>query len=70
MPSQVRSEIKSPLEVRDGTEDVEHELSAGGGGVEALVVEADQVDALCLQAVHGLEQIAPRAPESIEPGDA
>ena len=33
-----------PLEVRDGTEDVEHEFAGGRGGVEPLL-QADQVDA-------------------------
>ena len=35
---------ETPLEVGDGTEDVEHQLAGSGRGVEALL-EADQVDA-------------------------
>ena len=57
------------LEVRDGTEDVEHELAGGRGGIEMLL-EADQVDAASLQAVDGLEQLAQRASQTVEPGDA
>ena len=56
------------LEVRDGTEDVEHELAGGRGGIEMLL-EADQVDAASLEAVDGLEQLAQRASQTVEPGD-
>ena len=57
------------FEVRDGTEDVEHELAGGRGGIETLL-EADQVDAAGLEAVNGFEQLAQRASQTVEPGDA
>ena len=44
------------FEVRDGAEDVEHEFTGRGRGVEALL-EADQVDAAGLEAVDGSEQL-------------
>ena len=58
-----------PLEVRDGTEDVEHEFAGGRGGVEALL-QADQVDAAGLEPVDGFEQLSERASQTVEPGDA
>ena len=42
--------------MRDGAEDVEHEFTGRGRGVEALL-EADQVDAAGLEAVDGFEQL-------------
>ena len=53
---------QSPLEVRDSTEDVEHELAGGGGGVEAPL-EADQVDACAF----GLSTVSSRS-HSERPG--
>ena len=57
------------LEVRDGIEDVEHELAGGRGGIETLL-EADQVDAAVLEAVDRFEQLLERASQAVEPGDA
>ena len=54
------------FEVRDGAEDVEHELAGGRGGVEALL-EAHEVDVSGLELVDGLKQLPERTPE---PGDA
>ena len=53
------------LEVRDGAEDVEHELAGSRGGVEALL-EADQVNAASLEIVDGLKKLAQRAPQTVE----
>ena len=55
--------------MRDGAEDVEHELAGGRGGVEALL-EADQVDATGLEVVDGLEQLPERAPQTVGARDA
>ena len=55
--------------MRNRTEDVEYELAGGRRGVEALL-EADQVDAAGLEAVDGFEQLAQRASQTVEPGDA
>ena len=57
------------LEVRDGAEDVEHELAGGRGGVKTLL-EADQVDATGLELVDGLEQLPERASHTVEVSDA
>ena len=57
------------LEVRDGTEDVEHELAGGRGGIETLL-EADQVDAAGVEAADRFEQLLERASQTVEPGDA
>ena len=67
MPSRVLSEM-SRREVRDGAEDVEHELASRGRGVEVLL-EADKVDAKCVELVHGLEQLLERTAEATEAGD-
>lgn len=45
------------LEMRDGAEEVEHELAGGRGGVEVLL-EAHQVDNSGLEGVNGLEQLS------------
>ena len=57
------------LEVRDGAENVKHELAGGRGGVEALL-EADQVDTSGLEVVDGLEQLPERAAQTVEASDA
>ena len=54
--------------MRDGAEDVEHELASRGRGVEVLL-EADKVDAKCVELVHGLEQLLERTAEAVEVGD-
>ena len=52
--------------MRDGTEDVEHELAGGRRGVEAIL-EAHEMDATGLEVGNDLEEFLERAPE---PGDA
>ena len=47
---------------------MEHELASRGRGVEVLL-EADKVDAKCVELVHGLEQLLERTAEAVEVGD-
>ena len=51
--------------MRDGPEDVEHELSSGGCCVDPLL-EADQVDLSGLKVIDGFQQLLERAAQSIK----
>lgn len=54
--------------MRDGPEDVEHELSSSGCCVDPFF-EADQVDLSGFEVVDGFQEFLERAPQSIEADD-
>ena len=69
MPSRVRSEMSRPSKCAIAPKTWNTSSPAGRRGVEALL-ETDQVDAAGLEAVDGFEQLAQRASQTVEPGDA
>ena len=69
MPSRGSLGDEPSLEVRDGAEDMEHELAGGRGGVEALL-EAHQVDARALRVSTVSSSSRSDRPQAVEPSDA
>lgn len=59
---------KAALEMRDGSEDMEHQLSCSGGRID-LLLEADQIDLFGLQVIDGFEKFFERPAQTIEPND-
>ena len=50
---------QAPLEMRNGPEDMEHELSGGGSRIDPLL-EADQVDPSGLEVIDSFQKLFER----------
>ena len=59
---------QATFEMRNGAEDMEHELSCGGCRVNPFL-EADQIDLSGFEVIDGFQELLERAPQAIEADD-
>ena len=59
---------QAALEMRNGAEDMEHQLTCGGRRVDPLL-QADQVDLSRVEVIDRFQQLPERPAQAIEPDD-